>query len=385
MKKVENLQYLLFVKILKIKMIKKNIIKIKFLKRLFIKFKLFIFLLRLLFTKQKKIRFLLFDTLHLKQFFDQDNWQDILVNHPKNKPISNLKNISNETALLIPGRLRCWEKSKELIYSIAEKNKVFIMTDNSDKKIINDINHKNIVAINIDNSIYKESHNKIPNLVLSQFFKLKCVINEIYKFEKLNSFFFKNFIKIRTDFYYYNSENLMNMTRENNENYLFSQSDLHFSGRREFFLPLKNFYEFAEWSYLNDFHNLKYMPVNPTQIINSDPGSTRFAWLKFPKKIVETLDTRPSSEYLHQKINKNYEDALKYKYDEKDEFKLTGAADYPPTEQSFASYLNLLGVPCKTHLKFLGFIMNNPDKQKMKIEWGNQYRSEMENLRKKDN
>ena len=87
----------------------------------------------------------------------------------------------------------------------------------------------------------------------------------------------------------------MDMTRENNENCLFSQSDLHFSGRREFFLPLKNFYEFAEWSYLNDFHNLKYMPINPTQIINSDPGSTRFAWLKFPKKIVETLDKRPTS------------------------------------------------------------------------------------------
>ena len=29
--------------------------------------------------------------------------------------------------------------------------------------------------------------------------------------------------------------------------------------------------------------------------------------------------------------------------------------------------------------------MNNPDKQKMKIEWGDQYRGEMENLRKKDN
>ena len=80
-------------------MIKKNIIKIQFLKKFFIKFKLFIFLLRLLFTRQKKIRFLLFDTLHLKQFFDQDNWEDILVNHPKNKPIINFKSISNETAL----------------------------------------------------------------------------------------------------------------------------------------------------------------------------------------------------------------------------------------------------------------------------------------------
>ena len=265
-------------------MLKNKLFEIRILKKLFVKIKLALFLLRLLVSNDKKTRYLVFDTLHIKQFFDQDNWQEILRNHPKNKKINN-EISSEETAVLIPGRLRCWEKSKELIYSIAEKNKVFIMTDESDKKIISDINHRNIIAINIDNSVYKESHNKIPNLVLSQYFKLKCVIDEIYKFEKLNTFFFKNFIKIRTDFYYYNSENLMDMTRENNENYLFLQSDLHYSGRREFFLPLRNFYDFAEWSYLNDFHNLSYMPINPTQIKKSDPGSTRFAFLKFPKKI----------------------------------------------------------------------------------------------------
>ena len=257
------------------------------------------------------------------------------------------------------------------------------MTDESDKKILNDINHENIIAINIDNSTYKDAHNKIPNLVLSQYFKLKCVIDEVYKFEKLKNFFFKNFLKIRTDFYYYNANNLLDMSRENFEDYLFSQSDLHYSGRREFFLPLRNFYDFAEWSYLNDFHNLNYMPINPTQIKKSDPGSTRFAYLKFPKKIVETLERRPTSEYVHKKVKKNYEQALRYKFKDSDEFKLTGSADFPATEQSLAWYLNLLGIPCKTHLKFLGFIMHNPSKQKMKIEWGEQYRNEMKNLKKK--
>ena len=61
----------------------------------------------------------------------------------------------------------------------------------------------------------------------------------------------------------------MDMTRENN-GFLFSQSD-YILVEEEIFLPFKKFYEFAEWSYLNDFHNLKYIPINPTQIINSDP------------------------------------------------------------------------------------------------------------------
>ena len=76
--------------------------------------------------------------MHLKQFFDADNWQIILRNNPKNKIINN-SNISEETAGLIPGKLRCWVKSKDMIFSMAEKNKIFIMTDKSDEKIVKEI------------------------------------------------------------------------------------------------------------------------------------------------------------------------------------------------------------------------------------------------------
>tara|TARA_B110000967_G_C18850963_1_gene544586 strand:+ start:569 stop:1639 length:1071 start_codon:yes stop_codon:yes gene_type:complete len=354
-------------------------------KKIFAKIKLTLFLLRLLFTSDNKIRFLIFDTLHLKQFFDADNWQVILKNNPKNKVINN-SNISKETAILIPGRLRCWEKSKDLIFSMAENNKVFIMTDKSDEKIVKEIKHKNIYCTIIEDSIYKNNFKKVSNVVLSQYFKLKCVIEEVYKYEKKNLIFFKNFIKLRTDFYYYNSENLVDMRLENNEDCLFSQSDLHFSGRREFFLPLKNFYDFGEWCYQNDFHNLDYMPINPTQILNSDPGATRFAYLKYPKEIVETSVRRPSSEFIHNKIKENYTNALKYKYKPSDEFKLTGSQDFFPTEQSFAWFLNLLGIPCKTHLKFSGFIMHFPEKEKHGLKEGViEYREDMDKIRKNKN
>ena len=359
-------------------------LKNKIFKKFFAKFKLTLFLLRLLFTNKNKIRYLIFDTLHLKQFFDHDNWQEILKNNPKNK-IINHSNTSEETAVLIPGRLRCWEKSKDLIFSMAEKNKIFIMTDKTDENIIKQIKHKNIYSTIIEDSIYKNDYEKMSNVVLSQYFKLKCVIEEIYKYEKKNFVFFKNFIKIRSDFYYYNAENLLDMRLENNEDYLFSQSDLHFSGRREFFLPLRNFYGFAEWCYLNDFHNLDHMPVNPTQIVNSDPGATKFAFLKFPEEIVETSERRPTSEFVHKKIKKNFDKALRYKYKANDKFKLTGSQDYYPTEQSFAWFLNLIGIPCRTHLKFSGFIMYYPGKENNEgfKEGVIEYRKDMEEIREK--
>ena len=360
-------------------MLKKIIFENKILRKFFVKFKLTLFLLRLLLSNDNKMRSLIFDTMHLKQFFNQDNWQEILRNHPNNKTVSHSVS-SDETAVLIPGRLRCWDESKEFIYSIAEKNKVFIVTDKSDNQIISKINHKNIHVTSVDSSIYQNESLKVSNISLSQYFKLKCAIEEIYKFEKKNSFFFKNFLKIRSDFYYFNVENLLDMTRENNEDYLFAQSDLNFSGRREFFLPLKNFYDFSEWSYQNDFHNLDYMPINPTQIIKSDPGSTKFALLKFPVEIAETDSRRPTSELIHRNIKKNYHKAMRYKYNSNDKFKLTGSPEYVATEQSLAWFLNLIGIPCKTHLKYTGFLMPNRGKI---TESAIKYQEDMNKIRNK--
>ena len=359
-------------------------LKTKMFKENFAKLKLFLFLLRLLISNKNKIRYLIFDSMILKKFLTDDSWMEVLDNHPENKKI-NKHTVDNTTAVLITGRLRCWDKSKDMIYSIAEKNKVFIITDLTDEKIVDTINHKNIISIILEKSVYKQDFSKISNVFLSQYFKLKCGIEEIYKYEKDNSVFFKNFLKLRTDFFYFNSEKLLDMTRENNEEYLFAYSDLNFSGRREFFLPLRSYYDFAEWSYENDFHNLEYMPVNPTQIINSEPGATRFNWLKYPKDIVETFDTRPSGEYIQKKIKKNYDIALKYKFKATDEFKLTGGKGYFASEQSFSLFLNLAGIPCKTHFKYTGYIMDYPDKIKKDgfKEGTLRYRDDMESLSNK--
>lgn len=362
----------------------KLMFKIKFIKKIFAKIKITLFILRLIFSNKNEIRYKIFDSFIIKKFLFDDNWEEIINNHPNNKPINYSKK-NNETCVLIPGRLRCWDKSKELIYSIAEKCKVFIMTDLSDKKISNSIKHKNIKITIIEESIYQKDYSNLPNIGLAQYLKLKCAIDQVYKYERKNHFFFKNFIKIRTDYFYLNSENLLDMTLENNEEYLFSQSDLNFSGRREFFLPLKNYYEFAEWTYFNDFHNIKYLPINPTQIIKSDPGATRFNWLQYPEKIIgKTRTLRPSGDYIRKKIIKKYNKFLRYKLKVNDKIKGSGGQDYFASEQSFALFLNLIGTPCKTHYKYTGYLMNYPKKiNEDGIKPGvKEYRNDMEKFKK---
>ena len=94
------------------------------------------------------------------------------------------------------------------------------------------------------------------------------------------------------------------MRREANENCLFVwMTDVAYSGRREF-LILQNFYEFAKWLYLNNYHNIKYIPTNPYQIIKSDVGSIRFNWLKYPSKVFGKQLTRKIDAFKMQKLIK---------------------------------------------------------------------------------
>ena len=63
----------------------------KFIKKIFAKVKLTIFLLRLLFSNKNVIRKKIFDSMNLKKFLTDDNWDEIMNNNPKNKP----RNIDN--------------------------------------------------------------------------------------------------------------------------------------------------------------------------------------------------------------------------------------------------------------------------------------------------
>lgn len=358
--------------------------KVNYIKKFYIKIRLVFFLLKLLFSTKDKIRYRLFDSTYIKKFLEDDGWDRILNIKRKNISKISIKN-SNifETAILLPGRLRDWNLSKDLIYSLANRSKIFIMTDRTDKEIIDNINHVNIYKTIIEDSEYRYEYANMPNIVFSQYLKLRSAIKEVYKYEKKYFFSFKNFIKLRTDYFYLNPDQLLNMSHENNEECLFSQSDLNFSGRREFFLPLQNYYEFAEWSYFNNFHNLQYIPVNPYQIIKSDPGATKYNWLMFPKEIIgKTKTTKPSGEYIKNMINKNFKTSLKYKFKVNNKMKETAGNGFFPSESSFALFLNLIGIVCKTHTKFIGHIIPNQKENEHGLKDGVlEYRDDMKNLK----
>lgn len=330
-----------------------------FLIKLRSKIFIFIYLIKLLFSNKKEIYEVIFENDHIKKFLNDLEWQDIVGRKIENKKIKKINTQKIESAILIPGRLRNWQQSSKLIYSLAEKSIIFIVTDSIDKDLVKKIKHKNINITVIENSIYQKEARDVPHQALMQFFKLKCAIDEVYKYEKEYNMYFKYFLKIRTDIYFYNSDNLLNMRREANENCLFVwMTDVAYSGRREFFLILQNFYEFAKWLYLNNYHNIKYLPTNPYQIIKSDVGSIRFNWLKYPSKIVGKKLLRKIDAFKMKKlIEKNLNEINSYVYKKKDNFKEGGTKKYYfPGEMMLSNFLNLSGIVCKNHKKYMGYI-----------------------------
>ena len=194
---------------------------------------------------------------------------------------------------------------------------------------------------------------------------MHCLIKEIYNYEKKNNIFFKTFLKIRTDFAYLNQNELIVMTRELNEDSLFAKSDLTYSGRREFFLPLSNFFEASSQVYLN--FNKKFLPICTSQIINSDYDSYRFHWLKYPKKIIKNINHKYIFEaFKIQKNIKHYENEILEANKNFDKIKTTSSYNEEDevfsTEEMFARYLNMNNISCKSHNKFTGALITNRHK-----------------------
>ena len=107
------------------------------------------------FLIKKEIYERIFENDHIRKYLNEFEWNDIIGRKVYNKQIKKSKTKKIETAILIPGRLRNWEQSSKLIYSLAEKSIVFIVTDNIDKDLIKKIKHRNIKITVIENSFIK--------------------------------------------------------------------------------------------------------------------------------------------------------------------------------------------------------------------------------------
>lgn len=357
-------------------------LKIK-IKYFYIKLILFLNLFKILFSKKQIIRQKIFDALPLHHYFEFDNLNLLVKNNKKNESIDFKVNVNENLAILFPGRLRCWEYSKEFVNSLSKKFKIFIITDISDKEKILSLNNKNIHNIILEESKYKNYQKEVNYPGQNQYLKLKVGILEILDYEKKHNINFKNFIKLRTDYQYYDPKNLINMNRENNENCLFAKSDILFSGRREFFIPLMGVFEFSNWMYLSNFQNLEYLPINPYQIKESDFGSFKFNWLKLPSKVVgKNLHSKVSAELIKKKVENNFEKFLKFYPKLGEEYKEAAGKGYFPSEQSFAHFINLSGIRCKTHFKFSGHLMHEREQieseQIMKIK---NFREQMKKIK----
>ena len=239
------------------------------------------------------------------------------------------------------------------------------MTDIKYKKILDEYKDK-IFVFYSDGPELIEEKNKIKNWRATQWFRFQNLVNEVLAYEKKNNFRFSYFTKIRSDFGFLYPELLLNTSREENEDCLFTYSDILFSGRREFFLPLKNLFTISEEVY---FNNKDYfIPINYSQILNSDIDAVRTNWFPYPKHILKDHNPSPyyeNSENLYNNIKEKKNELIKFNQNKEiHDYKLTEALGHHemPSELIFARFLNLSGIVCKKHNKFSGKLLDTRKK-----------------------
>jgi len=326
--------------------------------KLTILFHLIKLILRFIFLSFKKKNYLkhLNELILFFTYADKEFYKERFIN----------RTVKNETtnqrlAFLLTGELRCWEQSKDLILSLSEKSKVFIMTDIKYKKILDEYDDK-IIVFYSDGPELINKKNKIKNWRATQWFRFQHLVKKVLEYEKKNEITFNYFSKIRSDFGFLYPELLLNTTREKNEDCLFTYSDILFSGRREFFLPLMNLFTVAEEVY---FNNKDYfIPINYSQILDSDINAIRSNWFPYPKNILKDHNPSPyyeNSEQLHSYIKLKKNELIEFNQNKDiSNQKLTETIGHPemPSELIFARFLNLSGIICKKHNKFSGKLLD---------------------------
>ena len=192
---------------------------------------------------------------------------EIPINKKYNIPIFFPQKISQDVAIFIPSQLRDLDKSKNLINSLAKYAKVFIFTNKEYKNLAEKYLSKEIQIKYVeDDDKYNKMEIESKDRAVFQWIKFKGCVDMMLKFEKKNNIVFSHILKLRSDFAFTNPSSLLDLSFEDKNKCIVADSDRLFSGRREDILPLYNFLEISQNSFLGNDRN--YFPINVSQISN---------------------------------------------------------------------------------------------------------------------
>jgi len=267
----------------------------------------------------------------------------------------------SNTAVLVIGELRCFERCQKLVQDLSKKNDLFIATSKKHKRKAEMIANKSRILLFDDTSTEKNQNHKFPHRAMLQWQKLQSALELVCLEEKRRGKKYSSIIKMRTDYYYVHPKNMIDKINEQLNKAgsgMIGASDKTFAGSRDNMMLLRTFANLLKPLFYNRSHH--YLPINVTQVINSDV-SCKWYGMKWP---VEIIGKPQSIEDLWKTLKRKEHEFTKLF----DEFVPKESSEYISffegdnqfaSEISFAYFLNAAGIPFNDCISLRGFLYSD--------------------------
>ena len=197
-----------------------------------------------------------------------------------------------DTAFLVTGELRLMDNALDSYLEIARSGHLFIATSAKyveSVKVLADAGANVCVGTKRElTNVEMEYLDRRPGLY--QWLRFQEGIDLILDFESNTQTSFKRIKKLRTDYIFDDLSSYLCSTNEDSFEGILCNSDIIFSGKREYIIPLRGMFDACVYTFFDRGED--YFCFNPDQIRRSD-DSLRWYWFSFPKAIFsESLSAR---------------------------------------------------------------------------------------------
>jgi hypothetical protein len=267
-------------------------------------------------------------------------------------------------AILLPGQLRCYARTRDLFVSLSRLYDIFVVTDDAFRDEAEDlrVHGRGVVLITDDDPEARAAAAEVCLPRAQQWLKYALAVDLLQRHEQRRGRRYATLLKLRSDYHHRHPQLLLSPQAMELTDGLLARTDQVFGGRREYMLPLRCLHEAIPNRYLDA--NDQYFPINPRQILRSDPCTFRWDMLRYPERVVG-VPSSPAE--LLRGIASRQAELLGYRH--APDLPLTPGRGHPrlATERVFAHVLNQLGFSVRAHPMLAGklaedrFVEPKPD------------------------
>lgn len=259
-------------------------------------------------------------------------------------------------AVVVPGELRCYLKSKEFFKTLGRNADVFICTNKTFDNAARQLAATEVKVV--------ESEPNLPMGAMQQWHKLLLTLSMVRAQENRTGRQYTHILKLRSDFHHVQPRHLLSELVSADG--LICSSDKVFGGRRELMMLFEGFYA-AIYGWF-DQREQQYWPINVDTILNSD-DSSKWYGMNFPKELVGQPTTveelraalQSGGTALAKSLQqwKPCEDSNRQQLYSKQLHRLVPGHPRFASEICFARFLNFNGIRTQNTPGMLGFLRSD--------------------------